>query len=54
MLIWGVEALLAFPVESEVWLPLKLLPVPAVPPAFSLDLPGDPGIQPPHAEVSAF
>lgn len=38
----GVEALSAFPVESEVWLPPKLLPVAAVPPALSLDLPWGP------------
>lgn len=49
----GVEALSAFPVEREVWLPPELLLVPAVPPALSLDLPSDPCIQPPHTEVSA-
>lgn len=48
----GVEALSAFPVESEVWLPPKLLLVPAVPPALSLALPRDPCIQPSHTEVS--
>lgn len=47
-----MEALSAFPVESEVWLPPKLLLVPAVPPALSLALPRDPCIQPSHTEVS--
>lgn len=37
-----MEALSAFPVESEVWLPPKLLLVPAVPSALSLELLRDP------------